>query len=231
MTMEPIRTVAGVAAPLLRDNIDTDTISPGQRRSQVGKPRKLLYTPEELAALMFSAWRYDENDEENPDFILNREPFRQARFLLTGKNFGCGSSRETAVEMFRHFGIRCIIAESFAEIFYGNCFKNAVVPVVLPQITILKMVELVKRTGGAAEFGLDLDARTVRFGALGQSCEEVEFQMPELRRQQLLEGLDEIEMSLGFEDEIARYQADVSRHRPWVLRTRRAESVSEDRKT
>lgn len=215
--MEPIRTVSGVAAPLLRDNIDTDTISPGQRRSQVGKPRKLLYTPEELAALMFAAWRYDENDDENPDFVLNRPPFRQARFLLTGRNFGCGSSRETAAEMFRHFGIRCIIAESFAEIFYGNCFKNAVAPVILPAATIRRMAALVARTEGAAVFSLDLERRTIGFGAPGDPPEEIGFDMPELRRRQLLEGIDEIAMTLSMSTEIDRYQAEAARRRPWVL--------------
>lgn len=211
--MEPVIKVSGVAAPLLRDNIDTDTIAPGQRRSQVGKARPLSYDARQLAEILFSAWRYDDADEENPEFVLNREPWRSARILIVGDNFGCGSSRETAVEALYHFGIRAVIGISFGEIFYNNCFKWGVVPVILPRTEVERLAaQAEERPDSVFEVDVAKQCLTKPDGGV------LSYRIPELRRQQLLHGLDEIGMTLRMADEIQSFQDRQAVTKPWVHR-------------
>lgn len=213
--MEPVTSVTGIAAPLLRDNVDTDTIAPGQRRSQVGKPRALTHTPQQLAEILFSAWRYDDNDEENPDFVLNRQPWRSAGLLITGDNFGCGSSRETAVEALYHFGIRAVIGVSFGEIFFNNCFKWGVVPVIVPR----EEAEALAAQAGSVPGGIfEVDVERQVLTTPGGRT--LSFVLPELRRQQLLLGLDEIGMTMQMADDIQAFQERQAAAKPWVFRLR-----------
>ena len=121
--MTALTTLVGPAAPLLIDNINTDLIAPMYRPAQAGILRGLAVKRGDLAGMLFAGWRYDTQDREIPEFVLNRGPFRNARFLFAGANFGCGSSRDTAALMLSAFGIRCVAAPSFGEIFRDNCFK------------------------------------------------------------------------------------------------------------
>jgi 3-isopropylmalate/(R)-2-methylmalate dehydratase small subunit len=129
--MTALTILTGPAAPLLIDNINTDLIAPMYRPAQAGTLRGLGANRADLAGMLFAGWRYDTQDREIPEFVLNRAPFRNARFLLAGANFGCGSSRDTAALMLSAFGIRCVAAPSFGEIFRDNCFKAGMLPLAL----------------------------------------------------------------------------------------------------
>src|ERR1700690_185524 len=135
--------MVGIAAPLLQDNIDTDTIAPGSRtiNGESAKAEFKEMGSSNLARDLFANWRFDEDGREIPTFVLNQRGYREARILIAGENFGCGSSRESAVWMLKEFGIRCIMAPSFGEIFWGNCFKNSVLPVTLPGDQVRALAE------------------------------------------------------------------------------------------
>jgi 3-isopropylmalate/(R)-2-methylmalate dehydratase small subunit len=198
--MQAFTVVAGRAAPLLMPNIDTDTIV----RVEV-----ISRSPEELAPYAFEALRYLPDGTENRDFVLNQPPFRGAPILLGGPNFGCGSSRERAVWSLLGIGVRCIIAPSFGEIFFANCFRNGLLPVVLNEEALRNLASQAQE--GAA-FTVDLTARTIST-SLGA---RLEFEVDEMRRQCLLQGLDEIEMTLKDEPLIDAWQAVDRTARPWV---------------
>lgn len=206
--MESFTRLTGIAAPLLKANIDTDTIAPGTRPAQSGQPRQFSEKGTELGKNLFAGLRYDREDRELPGFVLNQEPYRQARFLLAGPNFACGSSRETACWMLADFGIRCVIAPSFGEIFYDNCFKNGMLPIIQPGAVI----DMLARQTLDGEFTADLEAKTI----LAPSGQEVPFTLPEFLRQRLLQGLDEVEATLTFADSIDRFQSKDRIARPWV---------------
>src|SRR5262245_7665699 len=186
--MEKFARLTGIAAPLLKANIDTDTIAPGARPATSGQPRQFSEKGTELKRNLFAGLRYDKEDRELPGFVLNQEPYRHARFLITGQNFACGSSRETACWMLSDFGIRCIMAPSFGEIFYDSCFKNGMLPIVLPGTTI----DALARQTLDGEFTADLETKTVT----PPSGQPVAFDLPEFLRQRLLLGLDEVETTL-----------------------------------
>ena len=194
--------LSGIAAPLLRDNIDTDTVIRIERLTNT-KPR-------DTAPWLFEALRYGADGQENPDFVLNQEPFRGAPILLAGQNFGCGSSREGAVWALKYSGIRCVIAPSFGDIFANNCFQNFVLPIVLPADQVEQLAA--ECAGGNARITIDL-ARQVVIAPHGA---ELPFAIETIRKEALLDGLDEIGLTLKQEAAIAAFQARDKAARPWV---------------
>ncbi len=202
---EPLVRVEGRAAALVRPNINTDIIAPPGR----GNRADAFGPPNDGAARVFGPWRYDETGAERPDFVLNRPPFRDARFLVAGPNFACGSSRESAPMWLYAFGFRCILAPSFGGIFYDNCFRNGLLPMIVPDATI---AQLAAQADNGAIFSLDLEAG--RFEAPGGMA--LPITLPAFRHHQLLTGADELTITLQRIDEIDRYQAQAQRERPWV---------------
>jgi 3-isopropylmalate/(R)-2-methylmalate dehydratase small subunit len=189
----PFTTLTSIVAPLPQDNVDTDAIIPSREMKSTGKTG--------LADGLFAPWRYTDATTriENPDFVLNQPEYRAVQILSSGANFGCGSSREHAVWALAEYGIRCVIAESFAPIFYNNCIRNGLAPVVLPELVIGTLA------GGTAT--VDLAAQTVN----GHGFEiEAEAKM------MLLEGLDAIDLTLKHRDAIAAWQANDRAARPWI---------------
>ncbi len=208
--MEALVTLSGPAAPLPVPNINTDMIAPMSTPANAGKPRAFAPSRADLARMLFATWRYDTADREIPDFVLNRAPFRQARFLIGGVNFGCGSSRDTAPAMLSAFGIRCVIAPSFGAIFSDNCYKIGLLPMVLDEATV---GGLARDAEGGGEFILDVAAQTLT--SPGGST--VSFALPAFRREQLLKGADDIALTLRRGAEIAAHQARERAARPWTL--------------
>lgn len=207
--MSALIELRGPAAALTQPDINTDIIAPLVRRADGQQPVGLR-SREELAQRLFGPWRYRPDGSENPDFVLNKTPFRQARFLVAGPNFACGSSRETAATMLEAFGIRCVIAPSFGQIFFDNCFRNHMLPLVVDPSTIARLAEFAS-TG--ADFELDLRAMTLGLpdGAT------LSFTLPRFRQAMLLEGRDEVEVTLSRVSAIEAYQAGVAATRPWEL--------------
>ena len=217
--MEKFTTLTSIAAPLMLENVDTDVITPMELMVTYG-------FGENVGRIAFAPLRYikDEQAEkdgpdfilhqpkENPEFVLNQEPFRQANILLAGTNFGCGSSREMAVWAIARMGYRCLIAPSFGEIFFNNCFKNSVLPVVLPREVVEDFAKQARSGGIDAQFTVDLNACEVTT----PTGEKIPFEVEATRRKFLLEGLDEIGMTLQREGEIADFQQRDQQERPWV---------------
>ncbi len=197
--MERFTTLTAVAAPLAQANVDTDVIIRVERCAQVPK--------HELGRYAFEALRFLPDGAGNPDFVLNREPWRRAQILVCGDNFGCGSSREMAVWALAGIGIRCVIAPSFGEIFHGNCFQNGVLAIRLPRETTLRLSALASDPG-TATFTVDLERQKING--------EIAFEVDPLHRRMLLEGLDAIGLTLAREAEIAAWQAADRARRPWV---------------
>jgi 3-isopropylmalate/(R)-2-methylmalate dehydratase small subunit len=206
--------VSGAAAPMLLPNINTDAIAPFYRPATAGKPRAFTQTNEERAKNLFAGLRYDIADNELPGFVLNRPPFRNARFILALENFACGSSRESAVWYLYAFGIRCVVAPSFGEIFFDNCFKNGMLPLVLDEARIRA---LAAEAATGAEFTLDVRRSTLT----APSGRAIEFTLSDFRRDALLTGADEIAMTQRREEAIEAHQERERRERPWVLRESR----------
>ncbi|BBY05111.1 3-isopropylmalate dehydratase small subunit [Mycobacterium noviomagense] len=208
MTDRSLRHVAGVVAPLLRDNIDTDVIAPS--RLQVAGLGKTGYE-----SILFGNWRYDENGGERPDFILNQADYRTATILLTGANFGCGSSRESAVWALRGFGIKAIIAPSFGSIFAANCYRNTILPLALPPDKHARLVaELHIDAPEPPQAEIDLEHSRLR--ATGGPWRS--FPIDERPRQLLLEGLDDIDDNLRHRRDIDTHRARDQHLRPWLYR-------------
>jgi 3-isopropylmalate/(R)-2-methylmalate dehydratase small subunit len=201
--MEKFTSLTGIAAPLTRPNIDTDVIIPID--DCVSVPRAAQ------GCCAFRAWRYLADGSDNPDFVLNRAPFRDAVILLTGINFGCGSSREPAVWALMGLGIRAIIAPSFGDIFYNNCFQNGVLPIMLPEDTVRAIAAEVEAAPDAP-MTVDLE-NCIIANARGL---RISFSIDEARRSALLEGLDEVGMTLTREARIAAWQDSDRIRRPWV---------------
>jgi 3-isopropylmalate/(R)-2-methylmalate dehydratase small subunit len=204
--MEKFTTLTAIAAPLLRINIDTDAIIPSREMKRVSK--------EGLSEGLFAGWRYQApgSREENPDFILNREPYRRARILLSGINFGCGSSREHAVWALHEWGVRAVIAPSFGAIFQGNCVRNGIVPVVLDNLTVESLARQVERDPEGNQVTVDLvQCLVIAPDATGHG-----FQLPTADREMLLEGLDSIAVTLKLDDEILAFRDRDRTRRPWI---------------
>ncbi len=201
--MEKFTTLSGVAAPMPLVNIDTDMIIPKQflktiKRSGLGKH-------------LFDEMRYDENGNENPDFVLNKPAWRKAQILVAGDNFGCGSSREHAPWALLDFGIRCIIATSFADIFYNNCFKNGILPVVLPKEQVDVLMEDAER-GENARITVDLEQQTVS----ASDGTTFRFEIDPFKKHCLLNGLDDIGLTLAKAEKIDRFEKSYQERMPWV---------------
>ncbi len=192
--MEKFDKLTGIAAPLDIINVDTDMIIPKQflktiQRSGLGKN-------------LFDEMRYTPEGDEIADFVLNQPAYRAAQILVAGDNFGCGSSREHAPWALLDFGISCVIAPSFADIFYNNCFKNGILPIVLPQEDVDKLMDDSKR-GANATVSIDLESQTIK----GPDGGEISFEVDAFRKQCLLEGLDDIGLTLQKAAAIDDYEA------------------------
>ncbi|TFZ05072.1 3-isopropylmalate dehydratase small subunit [Ramlibacter rhizophilus] len=199
--MEPLTVLVGPAAPLMLANVDTDVIIRIER----------LTTPpaEGLGPYAFEALRYAADGSPAPDFVLNQPAFREAPILLAGPNFGCGSSREGAVHALRARGIRCVVAPSFGDIFFNNCFQNGLLPICLP---LQDIQQLAAEAAGGGAFTVDLQECTLRTPA-GQV---LPFTVDPLRRQALLHGEDDIASTLKHLDQIRAWQAQDRLGRPWA---------------
>jgi 3-isopropylmalate/(R)-2-methylmalate dehydratase small subunit len=200
--MDKVTVVEGVAAHFRQPNIDTDAIisAPYQR--------SLKHNPGDG---LFANWRYDLDGRENPDFILNRPPYRDSRILVGGANFGCGSSREFAVWAIKGFGIGCVIAESFGDIFYENSFKNGILPITLSAQQIAALHDHLERSNDPT-LTVDLTICEIRL----PNGENIPFAIPASRRNALLQGLDEIGQTLSNEADIASFDRDLQAEQPWI---------------
>ena len=201
--MEKFTKLTGVAAPFPLRNVDTDMIIPKQflktiKRTGLGKS-------------LFFELRYDQEGRENPDFVLNKPAYRNAEILITGENFGCGSSREHAPWALLDFGFRCVIAPDFADIFYNNCFQNGILPIKLPQGEIDKLLDDASR-GANATLTVDLEAQEIR----GPDGGVIRFEIDPFRKHCLLNGLDAIGLTLEKEKAIQEFEARDAGARPWA---------------
>ncbi|HVH02397.1 MAG TPA: 3-isopropylmalate dehydratase small subunit [Amaricoccus sp.] len=201
--MDKFTRLTGVAAPMPQINVDTDMIIPKQflktiHRSGLGKN-------------LFDEMRYDAEGNEVPDFVLNRPAYRNAQILVAGENFGCGSSREHAPWALLDFGIRCVIAPSFADIFYNNCFKNGILPIALPQEEVDKLMDDAGR-GANAVVSVDLEAQVIT----GPDGGSIAFGVDPFRKHCLLNGLDDIGLTMEKAPAIDAYEARLSNATPWL---------------
>ena len=203
----------GIVAPMDRPNVDTDAIIPKQFLKSI---KRSGFGPN-----AFDDWRYlDEggpdidNDSRrlNPDFILNQSPFNKATILLARENFGCGSSREHAVWALDDFGFRAVLAPSFADIFFNNSFKNGLLPIVLDVEVIDSIFKAVEQSSGF-ELSIDLESQSI----LMEGHEPIKFEVDEFRKQCLLNGLDDIALTLQHADDIKAYEAKRSQQAPWLF--------------
>ena len=199
--MEPFRSVTGVAARMPAENINTDAII----------PTRWIVNSRDLGEGLFGVWRYRQDGSEDPDFVLNQPPFRGSRVLVAGPNFGCGSSREEALWALMRFGIRCVIAPGFSDIFYENAFKNGLLPVVLPAETI-DALSAGLAGSNAQELTVDLERCVVAL----PGGTEYPFAIPATRREALLEGADEIDRTLALAEAFERFQSADRLGRPWI---------------
>jgi len=201
--MDKFTTLTGVAAPLPMINIDTDKIIPKQYLKTIHRSG--------LGKALFAEMRYHDDGSEKEDFILNQPAYRKANLLIAGENFGCGSSREHAPWALLDFGIKCVIATSFADIFYNNCFKNGILPIILPQEDIDKLMDDAER-GSNAVISVDLEAQEIS----GPDGGKIAFELDPHRKRCLVEGLDDIGLTLEKSDTIKAYETEMKKTRPWV---------------
>ena len=202
--MERFTQVRGIAVPMLRINIDTDQITPGRELIRVHR--------EGYAASLFSNLRYIGDRTPNPDFILNREPWSRGTILLADRNFGCGSSRESAPRALREYGFRAVIAPSFGGIFFGNSFRNGLLPVELPIGQVRAIADQMEAADGHAEVEVDLAAQTVT----APDGTRFDFRTPPVLRDMLLQGVDEIALTLSRTPQIDAYRPRDRLRRPWA---------------
>ncbi|MEQ9259355.1 MAG: 3-isopropylmalate dehydratase small subunit [Roseovarius sp.] len=201
--MEKFEKLTGIAAPMPLINVDTDMIIPKQFLKTIKRSG--------LGVNLFDEMRYRDDGSENPDFVLNKPQYREAEILVAGDNFGCGSSREHAPWAIKDFGIRCVIAPSFADIFYNNCFKNGILPIALPQEQVDVLMKDAEK-GSNARMIVDLEAQTVTTS----DGESFSFEVDSFKKHCLLEGLDDIGLTLEKADAIAGFEARAAAERPWV---------------
>jgi 3-isopropylmalate/(R)-2-methylmalate dehydratase small subunit len=202
---KPFTELHAIAAPIMRSNIDTDVIIRIERL--VGNSVRGT-----LGKWAFGSLRYLPDGSENPEFILNREPYRQAEILVTGPNFGCGSSREGAVWSLQESGIRVLIGSSFGDIFFSNCFQNGILPIVVDKAIVEGLAAEIEATQGAGRIAVDLREQTIT----SPSGNQHRFEIDPRRRDGLLEGLDEVALTLSRDDEIRAFQATDRARRPWI---------------
>ena len=198
--MKKFNILKGIPARLPMINIDTDMIIPKQflktiKRTGLGKS-------------LFFEMRYDENGKINEDFELNNKPYNSSPILLAGKNFGCGSSREHAPWALLDFGIQCVISSSFADIFYNNCFKNGMLPIILSEKEIEELAQYSKRK---ESIEINLENQEIAFGN-----KSIKFEIDQFKKKCLLEGLDDIALSLEKVQKISSYENDIKKNMPWI---------------
>ncbi len=201
--MDKFVNLTGVAAPLEMINVDTDKIIPKQFLKTIKRTG--------LGRNLFDEMRFKTDGTEIPEFVLNQPAYRNAKVLIAGENFGCGSSREHAPWALLDFGIRCVIAPSFADIFYNNCFKNGVLPITLPQDQIDELMEDAKN-GANATFTIDLEAQEI----VRPDGARISFEVDEFRRYCLLNGLDDIGLTLKKEDAIKVFEERQKKEQTWL---------------
>ena len=199
--MQKFSTLKSIPAYLPIVNIDTDMIIPKQflktiKRTGLGKS-------------LFFEMRYDEHGKKIDEFILNKDPFNNSKILIAGKNFGCGSSREHAPWALLDFGITCVISSSFADIFYNNCFKNGILPIILAEEKIKELSEYANRK---EEISVDLSEEKIIYGN-----NEVKFKVDSFKKKCLLEGLDDIALSLKKSDKIENFEKNLRKQKPWII--------------
>jgi 3-isopropylmalate/(R)-2-methylmalate dehydratase small subunit len=199
--MQKFNSLKSIPAYLPIVNVDTDMIIPKQflktiKRTGLGKN-------------LFFEMRYDDNGNEIKDFILNQEPYNQSKILIAGKNFGCGSSREHAPWALLDFGITCVISSSYADIFYSNCFKNGILPIILPEEKIKELSEYSKRK---EEISIDLKEEKIIFGN-----NKIKFAVDPFKKKCLLEGLDDIALSLAKKEKITNFEENLKNNKPWIF--------------
>ena len=192
--MEPFIKVTGVAAPINRVNIDTDQVIPAIHLKSIERTG--------YGKFLFSSWRFDADGTPNPDFVLNKPEYQNASIIVAGRNFGCGSSREPAPWALQDYGIRCVIAPSFADIFHNNCYQNGLLPIVLPEEDVSRLIDKLEKDPGTK---LNIDLEGLR---IWDEDEEIvlDFNVEEFRRYCLLNGLDDIGLTLQNEDAIKAFE-------------------------
>ena len=205
--MQKFTTLTGTAAPLPRINVDTDQIIPKQFLKTIARTG--------LSKGLFFDWRWDEKGKENADFVLNKPAYKKASILIADENFGCGSSREHAPWALLDFGIRCVIAPSFADIFYGNCLKNGLLPLRLPKAEVQKLMQDATENPSAnAKITVDLERQRIT-AADGRT---IAFDIDPFAKQCLMEGLDDIGLTLKKESRIAAFESTQKPRQPWLYR-------------
>ena len=200
--MEKFTNLKSIPSYLSLQNIDTDMIIPKQflktiKRTGLGKS-------------LFYEMRYNENGKVIEDFILNKKPYNKSRILLAGKNFGCGSSREHAPWALSDFGIKCVISSSFADIFYNNCFKNGILPIIIEEQAVLELSEYSKRK---EEIEIDLENQEIKYGNKIKK-----FEVDSFKKKCLIEGLDDIALSLEKISQIDNFEKNIKKNSPWLLK-------------
>lgn len=201
--MDKFDNLTGVAAPMPLINIDTDMIIPKQFLKTIKRSG--------LGANVFDEMRFNDDGSEKEDFVLNKPAYRESQIIVAGENFGCGSSREHAPWALLDFGIRCVIAPSFADIFYNNCFKNGILPIALPQEDVDKLMEDANR-GANATLSIDLENQTIK----GPDGGEIAFEIDAYRKHCLLNGLDDIGLTMEKEGSIDTFEAQHKAGQPWL---------------
>lgn len=203
--MNPVKIISGIAAPFLRINVDTDAIIPSREMKAVSKKG--------LSEGLFSEWRYTSVSERKPndDFILNKSPYNQSVILLTGDNFGCGSSREHAVWALQEWGIKAIIGTTFGSIFYGNCIRNGLLPIELRSDDLQKLIDYVEGDPKSNQIVIDLETLSINFGS-----SEIVFDFDKKYQTLLLEGLDEIQQTQKLNSKISSFEEKHRKLNPWL---------------
>ncbi len=199
--MDKFIRLQGIAAPLPIVNIDTDMIIPKQFLKTIKRTG--------LGVSLFYEMRYDTEGKLVEDFVLNTKPYDQSKILVAGDNFGCGSSREHAPWSLKDFGIRCVISTSFADIFYNNCFQNGILPIV---VNAEELDQLMSAAKNQTEFNIDLPNQSIQAGNLSFN-----FAIEVYRKERLLQGLDDIGITLGYQDDITSYESNKKNHKPWLF--------------
>ncbi len=200
--MDKFDKLTSAAAPLNMINVDTDMIIPKQFLKTIARTG--------LGKNLFFEMRFDDDGNEVEDFVLNQPAYRDAEIMVADENFGCGSSREHAPWALLDFGIKCVIAPSFADIFYNNCFKNGILPITLPKEDWEKIMDDAQR-GANARLTVDLESQTIT----GPDGGEVRFEIDQFKKKCLLEGLDDIGLTMMNDDKIEKFEGDLDRDQPW----------------
>ena len=203
--MEKFIKLSGLAAPFIRINVDTDLIIPAEHLKTISKLG--------LGKYLFSYIRYNDDGSEKKEFILNQNNYKKSKILVVGKNFGCGSSREHAVWALSDFGIKCLIGSEFADIFYNNCFKNGMLPIILDQPYVDKIVKKISLRKSPI-LTVDLKKQII----IIDQNEVIKFEIDSYRKKCLLEGLDDISLTLNKDSLITKYESSLKKKLPWLDR-------------